>query len=1240
MVDETGVADGSAETSSVRPADMPAVGSNGVNNNNNNKNEDGAEQFWSISVRTVGGAASSPSPPFRAPPVATASAASPSGGADGKMAATAATATAPPPAAIRGTDGHHAPFAVQVDPSVDTLDSLHERIRERTGLPVDRQRLIYRGKIISSGGGGGACSGGTAPSGVIRGSGNGNGHERQKESAAASPARRDGGRLLRDVAGLGDGQTIHLVPRPAPTAAAAASSASTLAMAAGRASSSSAAAAPLGGGADDDEDDAASDALLSALLGGAGGGGTSVSAALLAALLGGGSGGGNRGAAAAASAAADAGTAGAATSVAAATAAPSTSDLLGSEIGQLLTGGTTPPVAAPTATAATAPAPANRTVGARRQRRGTTRPSHILTAQELEERRVQRLDSLEPVRQGLMTSHTMLHGAGLGGKDAAAAELTSSERQGLPPRRFYRGQWVDALDTVNSWLEATIVDVATPEDVVGIRPPASSGLSQHYHGEANPHRNRRSSVGGVVRRDEDELLHGEDGAQQHRAGGGRQGRPRADPIVGATDWEGRRMLLLEPDPDAEECDSAGPAYSPAGGQDLSSYRERPSNTENAVQLLLIHYNGWPKRWDEWLRSDSPRIRPFRSRTRHGVGAQGQSSRQRQSQSHPDQGRVGACPSIRAAFHASPPTHIRPRGPGTPLLGDEETSERIAALMELRSVLRTADGLIAACVEEHERNSTFGETNDGETNQVEREDSIESYRPEFDRRAYDEEIVDGDGNDDEDSISRFFGDDDSFLVEGEEEDRARYLPWNCRASGIETGCDTTTVAAARRLDPATRLNALGPLLDRVGRVCVSLAPHVSAMGEDYPIGNPDNSEDNAGAPIAEAEAENQAFSDINGHQQHGEVDENEVGSEAIGVQKEGSSLDEGEEEEDHEEDDLFFTNVQRGPASEVPQGDAEGWSAEPDMTDFSNAIVNDSPLVGRSPTRGSRSENRGGGTSLADNLTSALLAAALVSSTGARGGGRGVFGDGGGGSTTGAAETQVADGSGVGGPRFINLGGGNLMAGGPGLGGGIDIHVTMLVSPGERRTVGAGAGGAGTNNTFMTPTAHAPSPLMVDDEQDNELFDELYTETPSPTSWGRSAGDDDSSSPPSTFDPYDDDLHDSSIDAISMEESDDISVQSEPRVLSEIESIDDNDSGAEEEDEGVELPMAVATAAFGSASTSEMDTPVPIVAPFQAATEDSGEGTGTDPTASPSSRSTPRRSPLSRLFRRSHRRRNN
>ena len=34
------------------------------------------------------------------------------------------------------------------------------------------------------------------------------------------------------------------------------------------------------------------------------------------------------------------------------------------------------------------------------------------------------------------------------------------------------------------------------------------------------------------------------------------------------------------------------------------------------EFILIHYNGWPQRWDEWLHVDSPRIAPFRTRSQH------------------------------------------------------------------------------------------------------------------------------------------------------------------------------------------------------------------------------------------------------------------------------------------------------------------------------------------------------------------------------------------------------------------------------------------------------------------------------------------------------------------------------------------------------------------------------------------------------------------------------------------------
>jgi len=229
-----------------------------------------------------------------------------------------------------------------------------------------------------------------------------------------------------------------------------------------------------------------------------------------------------------------------------------------------------------------------------------------------------------------------------------------------------------------------------------------------------------------------------------------------------------------------------------------------------------------------------------------------------------------------------------------------------------------------------------------------------------------------------------------------------------------------------------------------------------------------------------------------------------------------------------------------------------------------------------------------------------------------------------------------------------------MSGGPGLGSGIDIHVTMLVSPGGGGAVSAattaGEGGIGgvsahhaasTNNALMTPTAHAPASSFGIDEQDDGLFDELYTETPSPASWDRSATrvhDDDSSNPPSTFDPYDDEdeniVDNCSVDNISLEDSNESSFESEPAVLSEIESNDDSEEEPEEE-----MPAASA-----SMLTFERETPAPTSSspstPSRAVDENIDEVADAEPAAYPSSRSTPRSSPLSRLFRRSRRRRNN
>ena len=34
--------------------------------------------------------------------------------------------------------------------------------------------------------------------------------------------------------------------------------------------------------------------------------------------------------------------------------------------------------------------------------------------------------------------------------------------------------------------------------------------------------------------------------------------------------------------------------------------------------VLVHYNGWPSRWDEWIDVRSPRLSPFRTKTLHST----------------------------------------------------------------------------------------------------------------------------------------------------------------------------------------------------------------------------------------------------------------------------------------------------------------------------------------------------------------------------------------------------------------------------------------------------------------------------------------------------------------------------------------------------------------------------------------------------------------------------------------------
>ncbi|KAE9318558.1 hypothetical protein PF008_g18481 [Phytophthora fragariae] len=90
---------------------------------------------------------------------------------------------------------------------------------------------------------------------------------------------------------------------------------------------------------------------------------------------------------------------------------------------------------------------------------------------------------LEPITQGILTMRTVLSTAAVEQDARAAAEederveaeeTHDQTQQDQPvrrgPRQFFVGQWLDVKDTVNQWLESTVMDIADGKVLV------------HYHG--------------------------------------------------------------------------------------------------------------------------------------------------------------------------------------------------------------------------------------------------------------------------------------------------------------------------------------------------------------------------------------------------------------------------------------------------------------------------------------------------------------------------------------------------------------------------------------------------------------------------------------------------------------------------------------------------------------------------------------------------------------------------------------
>lgn len=375
-------------------------------------------------------------------------------------------------------------FIVQVSPD-DDLDCLYDQIETTTGLKASQQRLIYRGRLIGLQAASSADTGSPEAAAAL---------STNKQAEREDPvSREEKNQKVRDIAGLSDGHTIHLVKRRETETPSASSEENNLN---GSSSGSNTRSRTSGPATDGD--------ILN--------GSSSSGGGLLASLLG----------------------------------LSSTGDDGDSSNG-----------------------------GGGRQRWGlrgsranggsrSRRPHYRMTA---EDRQVPDPGSLEPVRQGLMTLHTLLPHlqTNAGGNNTVSSPIESN-------REWYRGQWLDVLDTVNQWLEATVVEVFNPEDIL----PSHSSIPT---ADTN-------LITGRPRRRAPDLP--------------------CDPAVSGSDLEGRRRLLLEP------CDSENDENDLGG--ELAGLRPRASN--HGVQVLLVHYNGWPHRWDEWIRSDSERLRPFRTRTRH------------------------------------------------------------------------------------------------------------------------------------------------------------------------------------------------------------------------------------------------------------------------------------------------------------------------------------------------------------------------------------------------------------------------------------------------------------------------------------------------------------------------------------------------------------------------------------------------------------------------------------------------
>ncbi len=607
---------------------------------------------------------------------------------------------------------------------------------------------------------------------------------------------------------------------------------------------------------------------------------------------------------------------------------------------------------------------------------------------------------LEPVRQGLMTLHTMME-CGSNNMSAAAPFLAK--------RKFYKGQWLDLRDTVNQWLEATVVEVIVPDDILVRKSGITAGTSTKVNGECNF--SSSTSTASAPKRVK---------------------RPAMDPAVGANDHKGRLRLLLEES--EEESDRTLSELN--NNDDLIGWKERDNNAN--VQILLVHYNGWPHRWDEWIRSDSERIRPFRTRSKH----------------EPSRGFLS--PSPDATFHSAPTTFVA---------SDDDNIDRVAILPELYRCVADVQNIFSGAINADDCPISSEEGCEKmltDKEQSDLSDAIKALRPEKFEEVM--KILQGkhEGGKDMDPSDIDVRELDNIiqwklknlLQPLGDPRRDDQLPWLLRHSDYldDSSCGysyeglestRSTLTGHSNIDK-NKLEALAPLLDRLGRIMIDAAPHIASIADSLPESNLD---------------------------QEGIVPSDEALSSdttAPGLPR----------------------RLLRPTWSGIYSSEPDNPEIDSDYVDFIHGFINHRHSHASAPRRSRRDQSD-------SNLGTTLLSAYLASAMNDR-------------NFDGGEDAQN-------GPRVVRIGPGATAGGGGGgtTGNGVGIHIHAVVTgPGGIPMSGLPGGGApdsSRNTRINSNTDEARSQnnhqSVLNNEvtrtnsggdEENGLFDDLYSEEPSHT----------------------------------------------------------------------------------------------------------------------------------------------